>query len=53
VNFDKSKTSLDKIENAITSAGYDANDKKADPKHIQNSTIAVNSRRTGKRTIKN
>ena len=31
VNFDKSKTSLGKIENAITSAGYDANDKKADP----------------------
>lgn len=32
VNYDKSKTSLDKIEGIITSAGYDANDKKADPK---------------------
>lgn len=31
VSFDKSKTSLGKIENAIVSAGYDANDKKADP----------------------
>jgi copper chaperone CopZ len=32
VNFDKSKTDITKIENAITAAGYDANDKKADPK---------------------
>jgi len=31
VSFDKSKTSLGKIENAITSAGYDANNKKSDP----------------------
>lgn len=31
INFDKSKTDLSKIENAITMAGYDANDKKADP----------------------
>ena len=30
VTFDDSKTSLDKIENAITSAGYNANDKLAD-----------------------
>jgi copper ion binding protein len=30
VTFDDSKTSLDKIENAITSAGYNANDKTAD-----------------------
>jgi len=30
VNFDKSKTSLDKIETAITAAGYDANSKKKD-----------------------
>ena len=28
---DKSKTDLGKIEGAITAAGYDANDKKADP----------------------
>jgi copper chaperone CopZ len=32
VKFDKSKTDLAKIEGAITAAGYDANDKKADPK---------------------
>lgn len=32
VNFDKSKTSLDKIEGIIIAAGYDANGKKADPK---------------------
>ena len=31
VNFTKGKTNTDKIENAITSAGYDANNKKADP----------------------
>lgn len=31
INYDKSKTDLSKIENTITSAGYDANDKKADP----------------------
>jgi len=30
VNFDKSKTNLDKIETAITAAGYDANGKKKD-----------------------
>jgi len=30
VTFDDSKTSLDKIENAITSTGYNANDKLAD-----------------------
>ncbi len=30
VTFDDSKTSLDKIENAITSTGYSANDKLAD-----------------------
>lgn len=32
VNYDKSKTDVSKIETAITLAGYDANDKKADPK---------------------
>lgn len=31
VAFDNSKTDLAKVENAITAAGYDANDKKADP----------------------
>jgi len=31
INFDKSKTDLAKIESTITAAGYDANDKKADP----------------------
>ena len=31
VTFDDSKTNLESIENAITSTGYDANDKKADP----------------------
>jgi copper chaperone CopZ len=31
VNFDKDLTDLNKIEKAITSAGYDANNKKADP----------------------
>ncbi len=36
VNFDKSKTDLSRIENAITMAGYDANDKKADPSAYQN-----------------
>lgn len=30
VVFDNSVTSLDKLENAITKAGYDANDKKAE-----------------------
>ena len=30
VTFDDSKTSLDKLEEAITSAGYDANDKLSD-----------------------
>ena len=32
VTYDNSITSLDKLENAITKAGYDANDKKADRK---------------------
>ncbi|MBN8585566.1 MAG: heavy-metal-associated domain-containing protein [Ignavibacteria bacterium] len=36
INYDKSKTDLTKIENAITMAGYDANDKKADPTAYQN-----------------
>ncbi|MBX7047441.1 MAG: copper ion binding protein [Ignavibacteria bacterium] len=36
VEFDKSKTSLSKIEEAITSAGYDANDKKKDMKAYEN-----------------
>jgi len=36
VNFDKSKTDLSKIENAITAAGYDANDKKADQEAYNN-----------------
>jgi len=36
VNFDKSKTDLSRIEKAITMAGYDANDKKADPDAYQN-----------------
>lgn len=31
INYDKSKTDLTKIESVITAAGYDANDKKADP----------------------
>jgi Cu(I)/Ag(I) efflux system membrane fusion protein len=31
INYDKSKTDLTKIESIITAAGYDANDKKADP----------------------
>ena len=31
IKFDKSKTDISKIENAITAAGYDVNDKKADP----------------------
>lgn len=31
INYDKSKTDLMKIESTITAAGYDANDKKADP----------------------
>jgi len=30
VTYDDTKTNVDAIENAITSAGYDANDKKAD-----------------------
>jgi len=30
VTFDNSITSLEKLENAITNAGYDANDKKGD-----------------------
>jgi periplasmic mercuric ion binding protein len=35
VNYDKSKTDLSRIEKAITMAGYDANDKKADPDAYQ------------------
>jgi copper chaperone CopZ len=31
VNYDRNITTISKIENAITSAGYDANDKKANP----------------------
>ncbi|MEI7485170.1 MAG: heavy metal-associated domain-containing protein [Ignavibacteriota bacterium] len=31
INYDRSTTTIAKIENAITSAGYDANDKKANP----------------------
>ena len=31
ISFDKSLTDINKIEKAITSAGYDANDKKANP----------------------
>ena len=31
VSYDKNKTDIAKIENAITGAGYGANDKKADP----------------------
>lgn len=36
INYDKSKVDLMKIENTITEAGYDANDKKADPKAYEN-----------------
>ncbi|MBN8571517.1 MAG: heavy-metal-associated domain-containing protein [Ignavibacteria bacterium] len=36
VEFDKSKTNLSKIEDAITAAGYDANDKKKDMKAYEN-----------------
>lgn len=31
INYDRNLTSIAKIENAITSAGYNANDKKANP----------------------
>ncbi len=31
INFDKTVTNINKIENTITMAGYAANDKKADP----------------------
>jgi mercuric transport protein len=31
VTYDDSKTSVNSLEDAITAAGYDANDKKADP----------------------
>lgn len=31
IDYNKSKTDLSKIESTITAAGYDANDKKADP----------------------
>jgi len=36
VKFDKTKTELTKIENAITSAGYQANDKPADNEAYNN-----------------
>lgn len=36
INFDKSKTDISKLENVITAAGYDANDKKADPEAYKN-----------------
>lgn len=36
VKFDDSKTSKEEIENAITSAGYDANDKAADSDAYEN-----------------
>jgi len=36
INFDKTKTDLSRIEKAITMAGYDANEKKADPDAYQN-----------------
>jgi len=36
VTYDDTKTNLEAIENAITSAGYDANDKKADPAAYKN-----------------
>ena len=36
VEFDKSKTDLSKIEDAITAAGYDANNKKKDMKAYDN-----------------
>lgn len=36
VHYDKTKTDLEKIESAITSAGYDANDKKRDMKAYEN-----------------
>jgi len=31
ISFDESKTNISSIEDAISAAGYDANDKKADP----------------------
>jgi copper chaperone CopZ len=36
INYDKTKTDIGKIENAITMAGYDANDKKADQTAYEN-----------------
>ncbi len=36
VSFDNSVTDISKLENAITAAGYDANDKKADPDAYNN-----------------
>jgi copper chaperone CopZ len=36
VMYDKNKTDIAKIENAITGAGYGANDKKADPVASEN-----------------
>jgi len=36
MNYDRNVTTLAKIENAITSAGYDANDKKANPEAYNN-----------------
>lgn len=36
INYDKNKTDVSKIENAITAAGYDANDKNKDMKAYNN-----------------
>lgn len=36
IHYLKEKTNITKIENVITSAGYDANDKKANPKAYEN-----------------
>ena len=36
VNFDNSKTDVSKIESAVTAAGYNANDKQADPEAYNN-----------------
>lgn len=36
IDYEKSKIDVSQIENVITSAGYDANDKKADPEAYEN-----------------
>lgn len=36
INYDKAKVDLEKIETTITAAGYDANNKKADPEAYKN-----------------